>query len=214
MCWYKSDVSCGVIQKCTHPELIITAQCITAESSSAVKVFKRDAENKNKRKNTLKCVQKELKKWFEGWKNAWLWKKEWINEVKEFNLFSLVKRTFIRMHKYLHVEKIPGNKRLFNLAEKGRTRTDGSKLNSGRVQLEIKHRALIGRRDPCCIWQPREKGQALPPRIFTLMENVRKCVNIHLEKAEWKVNLAEVQVANIWNNLELIHKKRVKGFAW
>lgn len=107
-----------------------------------------------------------------------------MNEVKEFNLFSLVKRTFIRMHKYLHVEKIPGNKRLFNLAEKGRTRTDGSKLDSGRVQLEIKHRALIGRRDPCCIWQPREGGQALSPHIFALMENRRKGVGVHLEKAE------------------------------
>lgn len=44
-----------------HPSRI-NNHGITAESSSAVKVFKQDAENKNKRKNTLKCVQKELKK--------------------------------------------------------------------------------------------------------------------------------------------------------
>lgn len=55
-------------------------------------------------------------------------------EVKELNVFSLVRGTFIRVHKYLHGEKILGNKRQFNLAEKGRTLTNFSKLNSCRFQ--------------------------------------------------------------------------------
>lgn len=59
-------------------------------------------------------------------------------KVKDLNLFSLVKRIFITVHKYLHGEKILGNKRLFNLAEKGRTRTDCLRLNSDRHQSEIK----------------------------------------------------------------------------
>lgn len=58
-------------------------------------------------------------------------------KVKQLNLFSFVKRTFIRVHKYHHGEKILGNKRLLNLAEKGRTRTACLKLNSDRLQSEI-----------------------------------------------------------------------------
>lgn len=63
-------------------------------------------------------------------------------EVKELSVFSLVRRIFARLHKYLHWEKIGGNKRLFNLAEKGRTRNDCLKLNSDQLQSEIKPRPL------------------------------------------------------------------------
>lgn len=63
-------------------------------------------------------------------------------KVKELSVFSLVRRTFARLHKYLHGEKILGNKRLFSLAEKGRTRADCLKLNSDWLQSEIKLRPL------------------------------------------------------------------------
>lgn len=48
----------------------------------------------------------------------------------------------ITMYKYLQREKIPGPKGLFNLTEKGITRTNCWKLKPDQFKLEIRHRVL------------------------------------------------------------------------
>lgn len=49
----------------------------------------------------------------------------------------------ITMYKYLQREKIPGPKGLFNLAEKGITRTNCWKLKPDQFKLEIRHSFIV-----------------------------------------------------------------------
>lgn len=68
--------------------------------------------------------------------------------LKEINLFGLSKRLrsdLITACKCLHGEKILGIKGLFNLAEKGITRTNSRKSKTGKFKRESEHKFLIRR---------------------------------------------------------------------
>lgn len=76
----------------------------------------------------LKEVQKRATKLSKGWR------KFLTMRLKEINQFSLSKRRLrddlITEYKYLQEKKIPNPKRLFNIAQKLETSSNGWELNS------------------------------------------------------------------------------------